>query len=114
MNFLTGGSAPVVTVNNNTRRVIIGSSTHVKCKFISLWNVTVEWINTTDNTTVIDNGEPILYAVSTSFIKGQLSHSKLTFTSVNEEDLGTYICRVENQFGVGFSKNNFVIKKKGE
>jgi len=61
MNFLTGGSAPVVTISSNTRRVTIGSLTHVKCKFTSLWDVTVEWINTTDNTSVNDNEEPIIY-----------------------------------------------------
>lgn len=93
----------------------LGSAGSIQCKFTSHWDVDVQWIKETSTGDIIITAdeEPLMYSVTLSFTRGQLSHTKLKFISVSETDVGTYKCRVRNSFGVGTSSQISVTRQRG-
>lgn len=113
--FFTDGSAPVIENHWHDRTVDIGSTGDLHCLYTSDWPVNVSWILETSNAnkTIDISQEPVLYSEENKDKGGGKFDTKVKFLSLNNEDLGTYKCRIENQFGVAIGPSNLMERNKG-
>lgn len=114
--YFTDGSAPVIEDHSHDRTVDIGSTADLHCLYYSLWPTNVSWILETSNInkTIDISQEPVLYSEENKDKGGVKFDTKIKFLSLNNEDLGTYKCRIENKFGVAIGPNNLMERNKGK